>query len=44
MHYLLKVIEKEGFNISPDDKILDFGCGNGSLVQTLREQGYDAYG
>ncbi len=36
MHYLLKVMEKEGFNISLVDKILDFGRDNGSLMQSFR--------
>ena len=44
MHYLLKILEDEGCIITPEDKILDFGCGNGSLVQALREDGYDAAG
>lgn len=26
------------------NKILDFGCGDGSFVETLRELGYEAYG
>lgn len=28
----------------PQAKILDLGCGNGSLVNWLLEQGFDAYG
>lgn len=30
--------------LKPSDKVLDYGCGKGVLVQFLREQGYDASG
>lgn len=31
-------------NLTPDDRILDFGCAKGYLVHALRKFGYDAYG
>lgn len=30
--------------LSPEDRILDIGCGSGGLVRQLRERGYDATG
>lgn len=43
MHHLLKILE-EGYKIKTQDKILDFGCGSGSLVHLLRRNGYNAMG
>ena len=33
-----------GLRLAPGAKILDFGCGIGTSVRILLEQGYDAYG
>lgn len=32
------------FDIAPPHTILDLGCGKGALVESLKSQGYDAYG
>lgn len=39
---MLKRLRAAG--LKPSDKVLDYGCGKGVLVQFLREQGYDACG
>jgi SAM-dependent methyltransferase len=39
---MLKRLRESG--LKPTDKVLDYGCGKGVLVQFLREQGYDASG
>lgn len=33
-----------GYALTPDTKILDFGCGEGAFTYRLRDLGYDAYG
>jgi len=38
---MLKELRAE---ISPDAKILDFGCGDGELVHQFRKHGFQAYG
>ncbi|MHB8599676.1 MAG: class I SAM-dependent methyltransferase [Ktedonobacteraceae bacterium] len=38
---MLKELRAE---ITPDAKILDFGCGDGELVHEFRKQGFQAYG
>lgn len=32
------------YAINTDDKVLDYGCGSGFLVEQLQNQGHDAYG
>ncbi len=44
MHYLLRIIEQEGFTVTKEHKILDFGCGNGSLVNSFQKDGFNAQG
>ena len=44
MHYLLKILEHEKCKITSDHKILDFGCGRGTLVHLLCQDGYNAEG
>jgi 2-polyprenyl-3-methyl-5-hydroxy-6-metoxy-1,4-benzoquinol methylase len=39
---MLKRLQAGG--LKPTDKVLDYGCGKGVLVQFLREQGYDTSG
>jgi 2-polyprenyl-3-methyl-5-hydroxy-6-metoxy-1,4-benzoquinol methylase len=39
---MLKRLREGG--LKPGDKVLDYGCGKGVLVQFLREQGFDASG
>ncbi|MBR4528969.1 MAG: class I SAM-dependent methyltransferase [Lachnospiraceae bacterium] len=41
---MIRMVNDLGFPLAPGMKILDFGCGDGSLVTTLRGMGYDAYG
>jgi SAM-dependent methyltransferase len=33
-----------GWMLEPGDKVLDFGCGPGTLVYQFRDEGFDAYG
>ena len=40
----IKVLKELGFELTKDMKILDFGCGDGELVQGLLDLGYDAQG
>ena len=44
MHHLIKTLEAEGYKITPESKMLDFGCGAGDLVHLLRENGYNTVG
>jgi len=39
-----KVLASLGLPLQLEAKILDLGCGAGTLVQAMREQGYSAYG
>jgi len=39
-----KVLTSLGLPLQSEATILDFGCGAGTLVQAMREQGYRAYG
>ncbi|WP_029231320.1 class I SAM-dependent methyltransferase [Butyrivibrio sp. VCB2006] len=40
----IQVLKALGFELRKDMKILDFGCGDGEIVQGLLELGYDAQG
>jgi len=44
LRLLLKVFEEMGCPFSPDDAVLDFGCGEGKMVYALRKLGYHAFG
>src|SRR5262245_20286526 len=41
--YVLDFIEKES-TLTPNIKILDYGCGNGEIVEAGLEQGLEIYG
>jgi ubiquinone/menaquinone biosynthesis C-methylase UbiE len=38
------ILNEMGFTITPDSKVLDFGCGAGKEVYQFRKLGYKAYG
>src|SRR5262245_61612437 len=38
------VLRELGFRLQPAAIVLDFGCGNGTLVKAYRELGYEAFG
>jgi SAM-dependent methyltransferase len=38
------ILREKGFDLTPDSKILDFGCGAGREVYQFRKMGYKAYG
>src|ERR1043166_1709292 len=38
------ILREKGFDLTPDSKILDFGCGAGREVYQFRKMGYNAYG
>ncbi len=40
----IEVLDALGFELKKDMKILDFGCGDGDLVQGLLDLGFDAQG
>lgn len=40
----LAMLANCGCWLTPNSKILDYGCGNGQLVYNLRDLGFDAYG
>ena len=40
----IKQLNTLDFTITKKMKILDFGCGAGTLVQAFQNLGYDAYG
>lgn len=42
--YIFNTARRAGFAPQPTWNILDFGCGQGELVCSLRERGYTAYG
>ena len=39
--YFVRYVERTA---APGAKVLDFGCGGGTVVKMLRDRGYDAYG
>jgi SAM-dependent methyltransferase len=41
---LLRIFERLGRTVTPDTKLLDFGCGAGQRVEGLRRKGCDAVG
>lgn len=41
---LISMLQDVGYTLKKKMRILDFGCGNGELVQAFLELGYDAYG
>jgi len=38
------ILKEKGFDLTPDSKILDFGCGAGREVYQFRKMGYKAFG
>ncbi len=42
--WLLECLDRAGVTVRQGARILDYGCGAGSLVYRLRELGFDAYG
>jgi glycosyltransferase involved in cell wall biosynthesis len=42
--HLLGVLRDCGLALPPRSRILDFGCGQGRLVESLVKDGFDAYG
>jgi ubiquinone/menaquinone biosynthesis C-methylase UbiE len=38
------ILHEKGFEITPDSRILDFGCGAGREVYLFRQMGYKAHG
>jgi len=40
----LAILREAGCQVTPQSRILDFGCGSGVGVQAMREAGYEAYG
>lgn len=40
----IRMLKDLGFNLEKDMRILDFGCGDGNLVNAFNSLGYDAYG
>jgi len=40
----LRVLAIKGYFLTPESKILDFGCKKGELVVLLRKMGFNAYG
>jgi SAM-dependent methyltransferase len=39
-----RMLAQLNYYLTPDSKILDFGCGEGSLVYEYRDAGFQAYG
>ncbi|WP_175416270.1 class I SAM-dependent methyltransferase [Aggregatimonas sangjinii] len=47
LHFLTlrrEIIKAFGYDLKPDNVILDFGCGAGRTVQDLRDFGYQGFG
>lgn len=44
MNFCLSVLKDKGYEVGKDSFIVDFGCGEGRRVRTLRERGYNAVG
>jgi SAM-dependent methyltransferase len=42
--YIEQALARAGQPLSPQASVLDFGCGEGSLVYEFRDRGYSAYG
>jgi len=40
----IRIIQELGYKIHTQDKILDFGCGNGDIVKLYRDNGFQGYG
>jgi SAM-dependent methyltransferase len=40
----LEILAVQGAALAPGGRILDFGCGEGALVEALARRGFDAYG
>ncbi len=41
---MIRMLQDIGFTLKKNMRILDFGCGNGDLVQAFSSLGYDIYG
>lgn len=41
---MIHMLQDVGYTLRKDMRILDFGCGNGELVQAFLSLGYDTYG
>lgn len=41
---MIHMLQDVGFTLKKNMRILDFGCGNGEMVQAFLSLGYDTYG
>ena len=41
---MIRMLQDVGFTLKKNMRILDFGCGNGEMVQAFLSLGYDTYG
>jgi SAM-dependent methyltransferase len=39
-----RILSRVGAPLQPDQKVLDFGCGRGEVVEEFLSEGYDAFG
>jgi cyclopropane fatty-acyl-phospholipid synthase-like methyltransferase len=44
LNHQFAIIADAGYKIAPGMRVLDFGCGAGACVESLRRAGYDAFG
>ena len=42
--WLLCVLQRLGHSVTPRTRVLEIGCGNGEMVNALRDRGIDAFG
>ena len=41
---MIRMLQDVGFTLKKNMRILDFGCGNGEMIQAFLSLGYDTYG